>query len=965
MKKIILSFLLAASTILANAQEPKYTRDQVLNMTVDELSDLPLEELMAAVEAVGVTSADELFAMIMNKNVSSASKKEEDSFKSPLSSSVLTKEEIRTYGCQTIEEAFRLIPGMIVTEKTNGVFDIQIRGLNNIPDNQMFLYTENSNTLLMIDGRIAHNYAIGSINFDMLPIGIEDIERIEVVRGANAALYGPNAVCGVINIITEKTNSNSKIISGNVQIGSLNTTIGDVAFRHNFSDKFSIGLTANYQYRERPTDELMVFSDESVALATTTVPNSNTIMSKSELDELYANGSLIPMSDCAMIDPNKIQDLRQVFTYGDGTYRLYNCIENETPVSEMFDDTQLARKSMGVNGYVTINPTTKIRMDLTGGYQQSLVNTTPVGDKFFSLTGRQSKTGYVNLNASIYGLRLIANYLGGTQNYEVGVPGFKEKTNNVNIGVEYDFVFDNLSIRPGITYTNIQFEDYTPDYINPNDPNDYSWENHDPGTYKYTEGTRHLSGYLNYDANISDIAPSLRVDYNLAGVRLIGAVRGDKTNIPDKWNLSYQASASYAIDENNFIRASFSTACRSAIMVNSSSNYVWKRSGMTPPGEIEFLADEDAELMKINTIELGYRLKPTKSVLIDAEFFYSKSKDYGELMANESMVTMNSDGLLGYMKSNVIPNVVNSVQNNIPLDFNAIKYSFMSMVDTKTTIKYGQLPYEVKQMGISMNVDWIISSKLIAKLNANIQQTKIDNYYPYSQTEEIMAQMGATVNHLNQAQDLLSDDLMPEIMGGLMSGKSLQEAEELVLNRATSASYDQVNTMAEVYVQNDQTAQAAMLDALKNGTYQCDLSAEQQHSVYYALKYNVRQNNNQFILSSSTRAPMTLENGHKHKATPSVYGMFGLIYKPIGTLSIATFANYIGQHEYCTKYETDKYGTCKLDNRFTVNMKVAYKPIVGFEIFFNAHNLFNTKAKEFVYCDEIGGLYTIGVNFGF
>ena len=62
---------------------------------------------------------------------------------------------------------------------------------------------------------------------------------------------------------------------------------------------------------------------------------------------------------------------------------------------------------------------------------------------------------------------------------------------------------------------------------------------------------------------------------------------------------------------------------------------------------------------------------------------------------------------------------------------------------------------------------------------------------------------------------------------------------------------------------------------------------------------------------------------------------------------------------------TTKYGTVELDDRFTVNLKLGYKPTDDFEVFFNAHNLFNTKDREFAYGDEIGGLYTVGINFGF
>ncbi|MBO7496119.1 MAG: Plug domain-containing protein, partial [Salinivirgaceae bacterium] len=197
MKKIILcaTFLLAMTCQMfaQNKDVSSMTKDDIMKLSYEELLEMPFEDVLHLADVMGV-SMDDLFAMIMNKSVSSASKKAEDSFKSPLASTVITKAEIRSYGITTIEEALRLVPGMIVQERTNGMYDVHIRGLNNVPDNQMMLYTENMNTLLMIDGRIAHNYATGGVDFTMLPIGVEDIERIEVVRGANAALYGPNAV---------------------------------------------------------------------------------------------------------------------------------------------------------------------------------------------------------------------------------------------------------------------------------------------------------------------------------------------------------------------------------------------------------------------------------------------------------------------------------------------------------------------------------------------------------------------------------------------------------------------------------------------------------------------------------------------------------------------------------------------------------------------------------------------------
>ncbi len=150
------------------------------------------------------TNDDDLFELdleaLMNMDIVSASKKVESLFDSPLSSSVITKDEIRNSGSTTIAEALRLVPGLIVREKTNGNFDVHIRGYENIPPNNKVNYSDNSITLVMIDNRIVYNYFQGGTFWETLPISIYDVERIEIIRGPSSALYGPNAVSGVINI---------------------------------------------------------------------------------------------------------------------------------------------------------------------------------------------------------------------------------------------------------------------------------------------------------------------------------------------------------------------------------------------------------------------------------------------------------------------------------------------------------------------------------------------------------------------------------------------------------------------------------------------------------------------------------------------------------------------------------------------------------------------------------------------
>src|SRR5947209_14130937 len=84
------------------------------------------------------------FEKLMDIPIYSASKKEESSFDAPLSSSVITRDQINRSGATTIMEALRLLPGVIVREQTNGNYDIHVLGLENIPPNSSLIFFANS-----------------------------------------------------------------------------------------------------------------------------------------------------------------------------------------------------------------------------------------------------------------------------------------------------------------------------------------------------------------------------------------------------------------------------------------------------------------------------------------------------------------------------------------------------------------------------------------------------------------------------------------------------------------------------------------------------------------------------------------------------------------------------------------------------------------------------------------------------
>ncbi|MEJ2473941.1 MAG: TonB-dependent receptor [Desulfobacterales bacterium] len=107
---------------------------------------------------------------------------------------VITKEQIRRSGATSIPEVLRLSPGVHVARINATEWAVNIRGLNN-------QFAEN--LLVLMDGRSVYTHVFSGVFWDVQDTVMEDIERIEVIRGPGAALWGSNAVNGVINIITK------------------------------------------------------------------------------------------------------------------------------------------------------------------------------------------------------------------------------------------------------------------------------------------------------------------------------------------------------------------------------------------------------------------------------------------------------------------------------------------------------------------------------------------------------------------------------------------------------------------------------------------------------------------------------------------------------------------------------------------------------------------------------------------
>lgn len=135
-------------------------------------------------------SVDELFSV----QVSSVGRKAQELSKAPAAVFVLTAEDIRRSGATSIPEALQWVPGLTVSRLDGRNWSVSARGGGRQFVNQI---------LVMIDGRSLYMPLFSGVFWDTIDVPLEDIEQIEVVRGPGAVMWGPNAVNGVINIITK------------------------------------------------------------------------------------------------------------------------------------------------------------------------------------------------------------------------------------------------------------------------------------------------------------------------------------------------------------------------------------------------------------------------------------------------------------------------------------------------------------------------------------------------------------------------------------------------------------------------------------------------------------------------------------------------------------------------------------------------------------------------------------------
>lgn len=607
-------------TAVAYGQETKDDDVDLFSLSLEELLDIP---------------------------INSASRKDETLFDAPLSSYTITSSEIQKSGATSIMEALRLAPGVIVREQANGVYDIHIRGFDNMLRTSETYSKSNLATLVMIDNRPVFNHNLGGTFWETLPIDLNDVERIEIVRGPSAPLFGPNAVTGVINIITRRPVEKT-YVNANAQYGTSRTMIANATIGSKVNEKLSLALSGNFQERNR-------------------------------FDEDYYNpqtGQFQPI----------------------GSF-----VDN---VSARFPHADRSISRWGVNGFLNVKPAEKISIDLSAGTQSSQTQKIFMsGATYF--TTNESNNYYANLAARIHGFSLRTSYVNGHDDLNLNSTPNQYDYAVADATAEYEFAIGKrFTVTPGLSFQNVRFDDSE---FAANGPTFLGGVQRDVTT---------TAGYVRADAHIT---PNLR---------LLGGIRADKFSAPDDLYLAYELAATYKLNESNIIRAAFTRSNSGSFIA---TNYI-DLSIPTQLG-VDYVraGNENMNLFTVQMIELGYRVKLTKTMQLDLDIFHQVADNFYAFLLTD-MVNV---GVLVPIREQFMNIPMKGIQNGATLGLNIVpndKIQFKPFITVQKT-ETKDMPSDFVSPALDPSLQYsdsqhkntpgfyggyYLNAKLLSKLNVNM-----------------------------------------------------------------------------------------------------------------------------------------------------------------------------------------------------------------------------------------------------
>ena len=185
----------------------------------------------AAAQPVDYGALEQLFGEPVTTGVTGKPQRATDA---PANIEIITQDDIRRCGATTIPDVLQFVTGMDVRRDGLGSADVGIRGYNQ---------AANPHLMVLVNGRQVYMVDYGRIVWNSIPVQLDEIRQIEVIKGPNSALYGFNAVGGVINIITYDP-LHDPVNAATVRFGTQDYLEGSVVGTGHIGDTAGVRLSA-------------------------------------------------------------------------------------------------------------------------------------------------------------------------------------------------------------------------------------------------------------------------------------------------------------------------------------------------------------------------------------------------------------------------------------------------------------------------------------------------------------------------------------------------------------------------------------------------------------------------------------------------------------------------------------------------------------------------------------------------
>lgn len=548
----------------------------------------------------------------------------------PASITVITAEQIAQWGARTLPELMKFVPGMFVGHADN-------------ENNASVAYHTSSPNIMrrlqvLIDGRSVYKSAISNVVWDDVPLAIEDIDRIEVTRGPNAAMYGANSYLGVINILTKHPGDS---LGSALSLRKGNKGVQDVYLRHgwvvnNTSVRISGALKADEGFDGRESTGSDALRDgRRHGFVNAYIHQDIDEQSKLDVQLGYKSGTTeMRQIDFDTSPPDKTTT--NGYAYGRWSHEF--TAKHQSHLQFYWQKEERKQKKE------VCAPTLTLDANLAQLYRINPVWADAVGQIPLLYHDPESDYSQSDLEGIVNGLRagvLSTDFIADQLGFEVTDADLLETQNILNKVSDPSTLFNEISC--GITNSDLSEQRF-----------DVEWQD----TVRWNDDLRTVSGIsyrqdsaysqTYFDGEISNETwrAFLNAEYRLAN-NLIFNVGGmyEKETFNDA-AFSPRVAMNLLFSSNQSLRFVVSQAIRSPDLIESQPNFTFTVKDLAlENGDANYLNQEKAKFFqsqrvgnderdlvseKITSYELGYFSSTrflTSNVELDVKIFYEEMRD--------------------------------------------------------------------------------------------------------------------------------------------------------------------------------------------------------------------------------------------------------------------------------------------------------------------------------------------------